>query len=77
MHELFSLGLNTLEATMRLLKLQSEWEYHAKPMYQQELASQTSGHMDAHMIIKLLTRCKRMYDCKLIMTRILRLVIQR
>lgn len=33
--------------------------------------------MDAHMIIKLLSRCKRMYDCKNIMTRILRLVIQR
>jgi|TARA_B110000285_G_C14698528_1_gene412378 hypothetical protein len=35
--ELYSLGVNTLEATMNVLRLHNEWELHTKPLYESAL----------------------------------------
>ena len=68
--ELYSLGFSTLKALMLVLRLEKEWETSIKQQYQGAIAdldlnaSNKSVIIDPEDTIKLLTRCKKMYEAK-------------
>ena len=76
---MYHLGMHTLEATMNVLRLVKEWELHVKLQYAQDVSVDvsTSSQVDCNMLIKLLTRCKMMYEAKNVMQRLLKIIVQR
>lgn len=74
------LGMNTLGATMNVLRLVKEWEMHTRLQYQQDVTgdvSTGSQQVDCNNLIRLLTRCKMMYEAKNVMQRLLKIIVQR
>ena len=68
--ELYMLGFSTLKALMLVLRLEKEWELQTKQQYEGVFegldlaASNRSVYIDPEDTIKLLTRCKKMYEAK-------------
>ena len=67
--ELYNHGLKTLKALMYVLRLEKEWDLVIKDMYVGVLAdsaemSSSSASVSPEDTIKLLTRCKKMYEAK-------------
>lgn len=58
------------------LRLETEWEYQTKQQYVS--AYDENGHIsDPDDTIKLLIRCKKMYEAKTLIQRLLKMIIQR
>lgn len=102
--ELYGLGINTLEALMRLLRLEKEWELKIKSQYVLEesvsadkpipeassygtmIMNQARASMeekeakplvDPDDLIRLLTRCKKMYEAKTLIQRLMKMIVER
>ena len=102
--ELYGLGINTLEALMKTLRLEKEWEFSIKSQYVIEesipankpipeassygtmiinLARQSQEEkdvkplVDPEDLIRLLTRCKKMYEAKTLIQRLLKMIVER
>ena len=72
--------MNTLGATMNVLRLVKEWEMHTRLQYLQDVTgdvSTGSQQVDCNNLIRLLTRCKMMYEAKNVMQRLLKIIVQR
>ena len=81
--ELYSLGFNTLKALCVELRLEKEWKQSIKQQYSGALsncdldASSKSVIINPEDTIKLLTRCKKMYDAKTSIQHLLKLIVER
>ena len=81
--ELYSLGFNTLKALTNELRLEKEWHQSIKPQYAGVIAdgnlNETSRSIvvDPEDTVKLLTRCKKMYEAKNTIQIILKLIVER
>ena len=67
--ELYIRGLDTLELLMHELRLDKEWKESIKQQYDQ--------HRGLDNTIKLLTRCKKMFQAKTEINRILVMIVER
>ena len=56
------------------LRLEKEWEHSIKEQYS---STQTSNLADPDNTVKLLTRCKKMYEAKSEITHILEMIVER
>ena len=64
--ELYNHGLKTLKALMYVLRLEKEWDLVIRDLYvgvTVEMSS-SSTSVSPEDTIKLLTRCKKMYEAK-------------
>jgi hypothetical protein len=80
--ELYVLGLNTLEALMIVLRLKQEWDLHVKAQYALQIPETKSVKklnklVSADQVIKLLTRCTKMYEAKQMVLRLLQVSLER
>ena len=81
--ELYSLGFSTLKALMLVLRLEKEWDSTIKQQYEGAIAecdlnaSNKSVIIDPEDTIKLLTRCKKMYEAKTAIQRLLKMIVER
>lgn len=80
--ELYVLGLNTLQALMYVLRLQKEWETVTRFQYELDVNFDGSikflnRQIDSDQCIKLLTRCKKMYEAKQMIHKLLRMSIDK
>ena len=76
------LGLNTLQALMYVLRLRKEWETVTKQQYELDLnfdgsIKKLNKQVSSDQCIKLLTRCKKMYEAKSMILRLLKMSIDR
>ena len=80
--ELYILGLNTLQALMYMLRLVKEWETVTRQQYELDLNMDGSfktlnSQVSSDQCIKLLTRCKKMYEAKQQIMRLLKMTIDK
>ena len=67
--ELYKHGFKTLKALMYALRLEKEWDLVIRDLYSGALTdtaemSSSSSSVSPEDTIKLLTRCKKMYEAK-------------
>lgn len=60
--QMYSMGLTTLRVLMCEMRLQREWDYYCQTQY--VLDVDDSASLDPAETVKLLTRCRKMYEAR-------------
>lgn len=82
-HDVYRIGLNTLQMLMFLLRLQKEWYTVTRLQYQLNLNADGSvkdiaqSDIDSDQCIKLLFRCVKMYEAKQLISKVLKMSVDR